>query len=73
VGGELLAVGMAQPALAAPADLKFDVFRKGSHIGTHAIQFASSGDGLAVASQLELAVKVAFSTVYGYEQIGRDE
>jgi hypothetical protein len=36
-------------------------------------QFASSGDGLAVASQLELAVKVAFSTVYGYEQIGRDE
>ena len=73
VGGGLLAVGMAQPALAAPADLKFDVFRKGSHIGTHAIQFASSGDGLAVTSQLELAVKVAFITAYRYEQIGRDE
>lgn len=73
VGGGLLAVGMVGPARAVPPDVTFDVFRKGSHIGTHTIQFANSGDRLAVTSRLELAVKVAFITAYRYEQIGRDE
>ena len=71
--GSLLAVGAAGPALAAPADATFDVFRKGSHIGTHTIRFTSSGSGLAVTSELDLAVKVAFITAYRYQQIGRDE
>ena len=62
--GGLLTVGVAGPALAAPADATFDVFRKGSHIGTHTIRFTSSGSGLAVTSELDLAVKVAFITAY---------
>ena len=73
VGGGLLAVGMASPALAIPPDVAFKVFRKGTHIGMHTIQFASSGEGLAVTSRLELTVKVAFITAYSYEQTGRDE
>jgi hypothetical protein len=73
VGGGMVGVGLAPVAVAVPADLTFDVFRKGSHIGTHAIRF-DQGDGtLKVTSRLDLAVKVAFITAYRYEQTGQDE
>ena len=60
-------------AMAAPQDTTFDVYRKGSRIGVHEMRFTPSGDGLSVSSNVELAVKMAFVTVYRYAQAGTDE
>jgi Family of unknown function (DUF6134) len=71
-----IAAGAFRPARAAaavPADMLFDVYRKGDRIGTHAIRFTQDGGGLRVASQLDLTVKMAFITVYRYEQTGQDD
>jgi hypothetical protein len=71
-----LAAGAIVPVrsgLAAPADMLFDVSRKGDRIGTHAIRFTTSDGGLRVDSRLELTVKMAFITVYHYEQTGQDD
>ena len=75
VGGGLAASAIlrARPVLAAPADTLFDVSRKGERIGTHAIRFSTDGGTLRVDSRLELTVKMAFITVYRYEQIGQDD
>ena len=73
VGGGLLALGGARPALAVPTDVTFNVIRKGTQIGTHQIRFEETDGALAVTSELDLAVKVAFITAYRYRQIGRDE
>lgn len=75
IGGGL-AAGAITPARAtvpAPADMLFDVSRKGDRIGTHAIRFTESGGGLRVESRLDLTVKMAFITVYRYEQTGQDD
>ena len=42
-------------------------------IGTHAIRFTHDGGALRVESQLDLTVKMAFITVYRYEQTGQDD
>jgi Family of unknown function (DUF6134) len=60
-------------AFAAPADMLFDISRKGQRIGTHAIRFSSDAGFLRVESRLELTVKMAFITVYRYEQSGQDD
>jgi Family of unknown function (DUF6134) len=73
VAGAAAATAFPGRARAAPRDVLFDVFRKGSRIGTHAIQFRATGTGLQVTSRLDLAVKVAFITAYRYEQTGEDE
>ena len=53
--------------------LVFDVYRKGARIGAHTIRFSTAGAGkLLVASELDLAVKVAFITAYRYHQVGED-
>ena len=67
------AIRPARAAAAVPADMLFDVSRKGDRIGTHAIRFTQDGGGLRVASQLDLTVKMAFITVYRYEQTGQDD
>ena len=63
----------AGTAWSMPANQVFNVFRKGSMIGTHAIEFAGDAANLRVANRIELTVKIAFVTVYRYEQIGEDE
>ena len=73
VGGGVAGMGLARMAAAILADVTFDVFRKGSHIGAHAIRFDQVDGILKVTSRLDLAVKVAFITAYRYEQIGQDE
>ena len=72
VGGGLAMMSMIPGALAVPRSTLFNVFRKGSLIGTHAIDFAGTDGRLQVTSRLDLAVKVAFITAYRYEQIGED-
>lgn len=71
-GGGLAMGVMGRVALATPRNAVFNVFRKGSQIGTHAISFGGSEQRLEVTSRLDLAVKVAFITAYRYEQEGRD-
>ncbi len=71
-----IAAGAVKPtraSAAVPTDMLFDVFRKGDRIGTHAIRFTESGGALRVESQLDLTVKMAFITVYRYEQTGQDD
>ena len=72
VGGSLAMMSMIPGALAVPRSTLFNVFRKGSLIGTHAIDFAGTDSRLQVTSRLDLAVKVAFITAYRYEQTGED-
>jgi hypothetical protein len=71
-GGSLAACCLSRVALAVPRDVVFNVFRKGSLIGTHAIAFSGTDRKLQVTSRLDLAVKVAFITAYRYEQTGED-
>jgi Family of unknown function (DUF6134) len=75
VGGGFAAAALGRAARAdrLPSDLAFVVYRKGSRIGTHTIGFAAVGGGERVTSRVELAVKMAFVTVYRYEQTGEDE
>lgn len=63
---------MAAP-MAVPSNALFDVYRKGSRIGLHEMRFESNAEGLSVSSRVELAVKMAFVTVYSYQQTGQDE
>jgi hypothetical protein len=55
----------------------FDVYRKGSKIGTHQATFTRNGNELTVTSQMELAVDVLFFTAYKFTyastEIWRDD
>ncbi len=73
-GGGLLAISLrSRAATATPADIRLNVIRKGSPIGTHVIRFGQAGDTLKVTSQVDLRVKVAFITVYSYQQTAADD
>ena len=73
-GSGMVAIGFAnRAAAAAPADIQLNVYRKGSPIGTHVIRFSQTGDTLKVTSQVDLRVKVAFITVYRYQQTANDD
>ena len=72
VAGGALAMAVVRPVWAMPANRVFSVSRKGSVIGTHAIEFAGDPQHLKVATRIELAVKIAFVTAYRYEQRGED-
>ena len=73
-GSGIVAIGFANRAAAAtPADIQLNVYRKGSLIGTHAIQFSQAGATLKVTSQVDLRVKVAFITVFSYQQTANDD
>lgn len=61
-------------AVAGSRDLGFAVYRKGGKIGEHAFRFAPHATGASrVTSELDLAVKLAFVTVYRYRQVGEEE
>ena len=69
-----MAIGFVnRAAAAAPADIQLNVYRKGSPIGTHVIRFSQTGGTLKVTSQVDLRVKVAFITVYSYQQTANDD
>jgi hypothetical protein len=73
-GSGLLAIGlMNRAAVATPRDIQLNVYRKGSPIGTHVIRFSQTGGTLKVVSQVDLRVKVAFITVYSYQQTANDD
>jgi len=52
------------PFLLYPSGIKFDVYRKGSRIGTHKIKFKSEDELLKVTSIAVLKVKLLFVTIY---------
>lgn len=57
---------------AADAVQQFDVFRNGSPIGRHRLEFARDGERLAVQIDIELEVKLAFLTLYRYRHTNRE-
>jgi hypothetical protein len=73
IGGGLLAAGFG-PAAAAAArpDRRFKVYRQGTAIGSHTVRFGAADGGMRVASRLDLAVKVAFVTLFHYRQTAED-
>ncbi|OHC74168.1 MAG: hypothetical protein A3G18_08270 [Rhodospirillales bacterium RIFCSPLOWO2_12_FULL_58_28] len=66
--------GFASKAPAAslppPHDLNFTVMREGDAIGTHVMKFRQNGDVLNVDIVTDVAVKLAFITVYRFEHKG---
>ena len=50
-----------------PDGLEFDVYRKGSKVGRHTVEFEQKGDQLKVRSHFKLKVKILFITAYKFE------
>lgn len=71
--GFVLVPPLRASAETLPTNLQFDVYRKGSKIGEHRITFTPKDGGFQAHTEIDLAVKVAFITVYRYQQAGRDE
>lgn len=65
----LPAVGRAQPL---PLDRAFAIFREGSEIGRHEVRFRPTADGFDVATDIDIAVKVAFITAFRFKQHADD-
>jgi hypothetical protein len=67
------AVMVAQAAQALqPGPLNFTVYRDGSEIGTHKIDIRREGADTRVDIKTDVAVKLAFITVYRFEHQGRE-
>tara|TARA_B100000686_G_scaffold342731_1_gene422407 strand:+ start:2480 stop:3148 length:669 start_codon:yes stop_codon:yes gene_type:complete len=65
--------GMALPARADhPVNRNFTVLRDGSSIGAHSIMMAHNGDEIVVDVEVEMAVKIAFITVFRLEHRNRE-
>ena len=74
LGSAVPMLALSRPGrAAAPSRLRFDVVRKGDRIGEHVLDFTPTAEGQRVASHIELAIKVAFITVYRYRQDGEDQ
>ena len=74
LAGSGMVVGFVNRVVAAaPANIQLNVYRKGSLIGTHVIRFSQTSSILKVTSQIDLQVKVAFITVYSYQQTANDD
>lgn len=68
-----VAMFMAQAAQALqPGPLNFTVYRDGSEIGTHKIDIRREGASTRVDIKTDVAVKLAFITVYKFEHQGRE-
>ena len=65
--------GLALPARSAhPVDRNFTVLRDGRSIGAHSITMARNGDETVVDVEVEMAVKMAFITVFRLEHSNRE-
>lgn len=63
----------AQAATVPPDGvLSFQVIREGSPIGTHELRFSVRDGGTAVDIETDVAVKLAFITVYRFEHEGHE-
>jgi hypothetical protein len=62
---------LAAPAPAADR-IEMDIIRNDEHIGTHSIDFVREGDRLHVDTKVEVAVKMAFVTVYRMLKTSRE-
>jgi len=58
----------SEAAVVVPADRRFSIHRKGSPIGHHTVRFAETADGIAVTTEIELEVKIAFITAFHFRQ-----
>lgn len=56
----------AAPAAALPAELRFQVVREGSPIGTHRVVFAEAGGVLTARTEVDIAVKLLGVTVFRF-------
>ena len=56
--------GTIDPFLLYPSGINFDVYRKGSLIGTHKVEFQSEDELIKVTSIAVLKVKLLFVTIY---------
>ncbi len=67
-----IAVLPGVPPLAAfstPADIAFDIIRKGEKIGVHEVRFTSLGNGdFEARTNVEVAVRLGFLTLFRFEQ-----
>lgn len=69
---DAMAPAAAQKAEPQPAEIEFDLIRKGSDIGTHQIRFTREGDALHVAIDIDIKVKFLFFTAFSYEHKVRE-
>ncbi len=68
--GLMLAPGLGSlAAFAMPADIAFDIIRKGEKIGVHEVRFTALGEGeFEVHTNVDVAVRLGFITLYRFEQ-----
>ncbi len=80
----LLVLGLLLPAAAKAAvavpdgfppagTITYDVWREGSQIGTHSVEFTRDGDKLTVRTRIRIEVKLLFITVYRFEHDAEED
>ncbi|HWA46416.1 MAG TPA: DUF6134 family protein [Hypericibacter adhaerens] len=53
--------------------ITYDVWRQGSQIGTHSVEFTRDGDKLTVRTRIRIEVKLLFVTVYRFEHDAEED
>jgi hypothetical protein len=76
-GAAVLSIGPAMRAAAASdlpygGELRFQVLRDGSAFGTHVLRFSREGGRIVVDGTIDLAVRLAFITVFRYTHRKRE-
>ena len=71
-GGACVILSLLGGAAVADDSLAFTVVRDGDEIGTHEIEMKSNGDRMEVEIETDVAVKLAFITVYNFEHEGHE-
>ncbi|MBS0243451.1 MAG: hypothetical protein JSS20_14835 [Proteobacteria bacterium] len=68
IAASISALALAQPAASAVQKQEYAVIRGGEQIGRHVIEIDRQGEKTAVRLSTHVAVKVAFITVYHFDQ-----
>jgi hypothetical protein len=80
----LLVLGLILPGAASAAvpvpdgfppagTITYDVWREGSKIGTHSVDFLRDGDKLTVRTRIRIEVKLLFVTIYRFEHDAEED
>ena len=72
LGGACVVLSLLTSVAIADDGLTFTVMRNGDEIGTHEIEITSRGDRMEVEIETEVAVKLAFITVYNFDHEGHE-
>lgn len=73
LAASLFVASTAAQAVEVPRDpLSFTVVRNGEAVGTHSMRFQPDGDGMKVAIDTNVVVKVAMIPVYRFEHHGQE-